>query len=103
MSGTGRFYCDDAGKAVRMTGVVQDITERMQADAILHEREERALASDLNLAEQRERKRLAVELHDHLQQMLAFRKLTLGQGKRAAFGIPRQARLPTVSHPRLGY
>jgi PAS domain S-box-containing protein len=48
----------------------------------------RALASELNLTEQRERKRVATELHDHLQQMLVFGKLTIGQGKRAATGIP---------------
>jgi len=42
----------------------------------------------LNLAEQRERKRLATELHDHLQQMLVVGKLTIGQGKRAAIGVP---------------
>ncbi|MGC3974792.1 MAG: PAS domain S-box protein [Nitrospira sp.] len=40
----------------------------------------RALASELNLTEQRERKRLAGELHDHLQQMLVFGKLQLGRG-----------------------
>jgi len=48
----------------------------------------RALTSDLNLAEQRERKRLATELHDHLQQMLVLGKLEIGQGKRFAIGIP---------------
>jgi signal transduction histidine kinase/AmiR/NasT family two-component response regulator len=48
----------------------------------------RALASELNLTEQRERKRLATELHDHLQQMLVFCKLTIGQGKRSASGVP---------------
>lgn len=48
----------------------------------------RALASELNLTEQRERKRLATELHDHLQQMLVFGKLTIGQGKRSASGVP---------------
>ena len=41
----------------------------------------RAMATQLNLAEQRERKRLAAELHDHLQQTLALGKLKVGQGK----------------------
>ena len=48
----------------------------------------RALTSELNLAEQRERKRLATELHDHLQQMLVVGKLTIGQGKRWTSGVP---------------
>jgi PAS domain S-box-containing protein len=42
----------------------------------------RALATELNLAEQRERKRLATELHDHLQQTLVFGKFKVGHAKR---------------------
>lgn len=41
----------------------------------------RALATELNLAEQRERTRLATELHDHLAQMLVLVRLRLGQAK----------------------
>ncbi len=48
----------------------------------------RALATELNLAEQRERKRLAGELHDHLQQMLVYGKLQVGHGKRQAAEVP---------------
>ena len=44
----------------------------------------RALATELNLAEQQERKRLAVELHDHLQHLLVLGKIKIGQGKRYA-------------------
>jgi PAS domain S-box-containing protein len=44
----------------------------------------RVLATELNLAEQRQRERLAIELHDHLQQMLVLGKLKLGQGERRA-------------------
>ena len=42
----------------------------------------RALATELNLTEQRERKRVATELHDHLAQMLVLGRLKLGQAKR---------------------
>ncbi len=42
----------------------------------------RALATELNLAEQRERKRVATELHDHLAQLLVLGKLKLAQAKR---------------------
>lgn len=48
----------------------------------------RSLACQLNLAEQRERKRIATELHDHLQQTLVLGKLKLGGGKRFAVGLP---------------
>jgi len=36
------------------------------------------LATELNLAEQRERKRLVIDLHNHLQQLLVLGKLKLG-------------------------
>ncbi|MDN5940081.1 MAG: PocR ligand-binding domain-containing protein, partial [Salinisphaera sp.] len=48
----------------------------------------RGLAAELNLAEQHERKRLAVELHDHLQQILVLGRLNLGRGKRLAKSLP---------------
>ncbi|MGC4096523.1 MAG: PAS domain-containing protein [Nitrospira sp.] len=43
----------------------------------------RALTTELNLAEQRERKRLATDLHDYLQQLLVFGKLTIARGRQA--------------------
>lgn len=42
----------------------------------------RALATELNLAEHRERKRLSTELHDYLAQLLVLCYLTLGQVKK---------------------
>src|SRR5215467_11298428 len=42
----------------------------------------RAMATELNLTEQRERKHLATELHDHLAQMLVGGKLELSQARR---------------------
>ncbi len=51
------------------------------SDLLQSQRSLRALATELNLAEQRERNRLAMELHDHLQQVLVLGKIKLGQGK----------------------
>ena len=53
----------------------------------------RALAAELNLAEQRERSRVAAELHDYLQQMLVAAKLKLNQGKHLAEPISACAKL----------
>ena len=53
----------------------------------------RGLATELNLTEQRERKRLAAELHDHLQQMLVLGRIKLGQGKHLVESIPACAKL----------
>ncbi|MBX3330139.1 MAG: response regulator [Nitrospira sp.] len=103
-----KTLCDGAGRAVRMVGVNLDITDRKEAQLRLERFAEeleaqvedrtrdlvqshdrlRAMATELNLVEQRERKRLATELHDHLQQILVLGKLTVGQGKRAATGMP---------------
>jgi PAS domain S-box-containing protein len=55
----------------------------------------RALATELNLAEQRERSRLATQLHDHLQQTLVLGKIKLGQGKRLAESVPACAKVIT--------
>ena len=49
----------------------------------------RALAKELNLAEQRERRRLAGELHDYLAQWLVLCRLKLGQIRRV--GLPKTA------------
>jgi PAS domain S-box-containing protein len=48
----------------------------------------RAMATELNLTEQRERKRLATELHDHLQQTLVLGRLMLSQGQRRSTTVP---------------
>lgn len=56
------------------------VEERTQ-DLVASEKRLRVLASELTLIEERERKRLAAELHDHLQQLLVLGKLRLGQVK----------------------
>lgn len=103
-----KALCDAEGQAVRMVGINLDITDRKEAQLRLERFAEelerqvasrtqelvssedrlRALATELNLTEQRERKRIAMELHDHLQQLLVLGKLTIGQGKRVAAGVP---------------
>ena len=86
----GRYYMshgtplrDEAGAVYAALAVSYDITERKQAERQLRElnemletrvqartREVRGLASQLTLAESRERNRLAQVLHDELQQQL---------------------------------
>lgn len=120
MAGYGTTLHDDGGRPVRMVGINYDITDRKETERQLREREVqlktfsaeleqlvaertedlvqsharlRALAAELNLAEARERKRLATELHDHLQQLLVLGKLKLGQGKRLSQPVPQLAHL----------
>ena len=104
----GTILTDQQGPPTRMIGVYYDITERKETEERLAQFTEelehqvcertqaltnsqtqlRALATELNLAEQRERTRLATDLHDHLQQLLVLGKLTVGQAKRLAQPIP---------------
>ncbi len=100
---------DAEDRIVRWFGTNTDVTEQRQAEENLRESEDRmrlfsvqleqlveertdeltqsqaqlrALATELNLTEQQERKRLAAELHDHLAQMLVLCRLKLGQSRR---------------------
>lgn len=52
-----------------------------------------SLATELNLAEQRERKRLAGDLHDHLGQLLALGKMKLQQSMRMTIPAEKRAAL----------
>ncbi len=48
----------------------------------------RALAAELNLTEQRERQRLATDLHDYLGQLLALSRMKLGQARQQSMPPP---------------
>ena len=93
----GRIHYDEGGRPARFVGVTFDITERRQAEMQrqewmrelerrVNERTKelvrthdrlRGLAQDLTLTEQRERQRIASELHDYLAQMLVVTRLKL--------------------------
>jgi len=61
----------------------------------------RHLATELNLAEQRERKRLATELHDYLAQLLVLSRMTLTQVRRTGLSAQSEA-LVTQTEDTLG-
>ena len=106
IAGVGATLNNKEGQAVRMVGVNYDVTERRKTEADLRTSAEqlermvqtrtkelvqsqerlRSLAAQLNLAEQRERKRLASELHDSLAQWLVLCQFNLGQVGPAVLG-----------------
>ncbi|NLF31761.1 MAG: PAS domain S-box protein [Planctomycetes bacterium] len=77
---------------LRTVDVLQsEVVRREQAEAVLRQRGEQlqTMATQLTLAEQRERRRLAEVLHDNLQQLLAGAKFRLGILTRKAEGQVR--------------
>lgn len=98
---------DDAGEAVGLAKIVRDRTEgrlrresldlqtlRLEGDVAFRTQQARQLASDLVLAEQRERVRISQLLHDELQQQLyALQMLTHGVLRQAGADAPYAADL----------
>lgn len=100
----GRILQDERGRPARIIGVVSDVTQRKQIEeelrsinqtleqrvekrtAVANRRADQlsALALQLTRAEQKERRRIAQVLHDHLQQILVAAKLRLGMAKEQA-------------------
>jgi PAS domain S-box-containing protein len=70
---------DEEGKIIGTFGISRDITERKKAEKKLldYQRQLKSLASQLTLAEERERRRIATELHDQIGQALAISKVKL--------------------------
>ncbi|HNK50547.1 MAG TPA: PAS domain-containing protein, partial [Nitrospira sp.] len=108
LAGQGATVADEQGQVVRMVGINYDITERKRVEEDLQRsaaelerrvaertieltqsREHlRALATELNLAGQRERQHLATELHDYLAQLLALSRIRLAQAMQQPLSPP---------------
>jgi PAS domain S-box-containing protein len=71
---------DASGEPYFAIGMIEDITKQKQSeDEILAYQERlRSLASELTLVEERERRRIAIQLHENIGQILAFARIKLG-------------------------
>lgn len=63
----------------RLNGQLEERVVERTRDLVVSNHRLQALATELTLAEQRERKRLASELHDYLAQMLALGRMKVAQ------------------------
>ena len=88
---------NEAGQALRLVGSEKDITERKQAEALLRRHEARLeeLTAKLLTAQERERQRLARELHDDFTQRLAVLAVDIGALERS---LPSDASLRDHLH-----
>jgi PAS domain S-box-containing protein len=79
----------DASGGFQYYGVARDITERKRAEKRLlaYQRQLRFLASQLTLAEARERKRIAADLHNRIAQALALSRIKLGAVRAEAASV----------------
>ncbi len=70
---------DVNGKPKGILGLAYDITERQKSEQKLrdYQMQLKSLASELTLAEERERRHIAVELHDQIAQSLVISKIKL--------------------------
>jgi signal transduction histidine kinase len=77
---TFSFIRDSNKELTEILSVVRDITHRKQIEAqfLAYQEELRSLASELSLSEERERRRMATEVHDRLSQSLAICHMKLG-------------------------
>ena len=81
---------EQAGKGRVVQGVLFDITKQKEAEALArqYERQLRALAAELPLIEERERRRLATDLHDGLTQLLALACVRLPEPQEGPQTLP---------------
>lgn len=77
ISWTNTVLRDQVGAVTGAMGIGEDVTERKKAENTLfrYQEELKNLTAELSLAEERERRRLAADLHDRIGQTLAFAKI----------------------------
>lgn len=89
---------DESGKLLFAVGMLVDITQEkaVQEEINAYQERLRALASELSLTEERERRLLAADLHDHIGQILALAQIKLGALRQEATSPECQASVTEI-------
>ena len=92
-----------SGQVTHVVLMHEDIHEQKKAhDQILAYQDRlRSLASELTLTEEKERRHLAAELHDHIGQTLAFTRIKVAQAQKNAHGEKLTGLLEEISQSLL--
>jgi PAS domain S-box-containing protein len=80
---SGHAFFDGQGKMLRIIGIVADVTERKRTEEALA-----GMSGRLIEAQERERSRIARDLHDDICQRLALLSMELAQTNRSSSGSP---------------
>jgi PAS domain S-box-containing protein len=97
-----RFYPVKSknGDIVTVVSVEEDITEHKQAEEKIQQYQQRlkALAAQLTLAEEQERRRIATDLHDHVGHSLALARIQLNSIPEAKSDLEKNILVKDVSN-----
>jgi signal transduction histidine kinase len=83
LEANGRAFFDGQGRMLRIVGIVADVTERKLAEEALA-----GVSRRLIEAQEKERTRIARELHDDISQRLALLAIGLDQFRKRFFDLP---------------
>lgn len=99
----GRVVKDEAGQIVRLHGTVQDITERKKAEKqiLKYQKRLKDMTQQLTISEEIVRKQIAVDLHDHVGQMLSSSRMQLSRVIEAEENPELMARMKSISQALL--
>ncbi|MDQ7838020.1 MAG: PAS domain S-box protein [Thermodesulfobacteriota bacterium] len=94
-----RAILDEQGRIVEFQSVGRDITERMEAEQRIrdYQKQLESLAMELSLAEERERRRIATDIHDDIGQALITAKLKLEMLQQSVSSTRTAARLNEIT------
>ncbi|MGD8988971.1 MAG: PAS domain S-box protein [Syntrophobacterales bacterium] len=95
---TATFY-REKGKVDLITAMVRDISGRKQAEQKIIDYQQRlkALASQLTIAEEKERRAIAADLHDHVGQSLALARMQLASARKSTSDSKLADKLDDIS------